>query len=447
MSKHRHYPLSRSTATALVVLLTGASVVATGSVASAAVTTPSSNLAPEKHGEILLQATKDPGPVDQSDPFRQRRVPTQAQLVLIDPDGRSTTVDSTANTASAEQMEYSFNTLCFNYGAPCDAPALNGVWRVNQTGAGASSGPTISLRFRAPVPVPSAALDPADDRTIIVTWTRGNEPDRTGWTVYDGEGAELRRLGPGDCPTTTCTTRFTYGPEQRGKREFAVAAFRKDPVVGEDAVLSSGLSDPTSATLPAPPPPPAPEPTPGGTTGGSSTGGSSTGGSSTGGSSTGGGSTGGSSSGGATSGSATGGSATGGQSGAGGSTGGFANKVAPSRQQTAALAARRNFALSFKAFAPKLGIPKLAPLPVAPAPAIAGAGDFADDEFGATLGYEDQTVLEKFSEASAPRRVTGAIGDALDSAQLAKSIASSLILLLAFAHLRRWLAVSRDDQP
>jgi hypothetical protein len=100
------------------------------------------------------------------------------------------------------------------------------------------------------------------------------------------------------------------------------------------------------------------------------------------------------------------------------------------------VAERRAFALTFKAFAPKLGIPKLPPLPNA-SPAVA---PLPDGTFEKTLGYKDVVKTEKIdSPQAAARRVTGAVGSALDSAQFLRSIAGALVLLLLAAHLRRWL--------
>jgi hypothetical protein len=109
----------------------------------------------------------------------------------------------------------------------------------------------------------------------------------------------------------------------------------------------------------------------------------------------------------------------------------------------ATVAQRRAFALTFKAFAPKLGIPKLPPLPAAQGPSVA---PLPDGTYEKTLGYKDVVKTEKVdSPQAAARRVTSVVGSALDSDQFLRFMAGALVLLLLAAHARRWLGTHHDD--
>jgi hypothetical protein len=106
------------------------------------------------------------------------------------------------------------------------------------------------------------------------------------------------------------------------------------------------------------------------------------------------------------------------------------------------VAQRKAFALGFSSFGPKLGIPKLPPLP-ATQPVV--AAPLPDGTYKGKLGYQP---INKRVKVSAPRaaatRVTGAVGSALDSEQFLRSLAGALVLLLAAAHLRRWLGTHEE---
>ncbi len=137
-----------------------------------------------------------------------------------------------------------------------------------------------------------------------------------------------------------------------------------------------------------------------------------------------------------------GGSTTGGA--ASGSSSGASKGIATSSSSTSAtaIAQRRAFGLSFSAFGPKLGIPKLPPLP-ATQPAV--AAPLPDGTYETTLGYKDVTTREKVSAPEAAvRRIGDAVGLSVDSERLITSLAGALILLVLAGHLRVWLGKSDE---
>lgn len=351
-------------------------------------------------------------------------------------------VDSGQGTLTSDTpppLAYDLDTSCATYpSASCSgrAPALNGVWTITLSG-GANDTSTFTLRI--PPKAPGSLSARADGyRAVVLSWPKGAEPDLTGWTVYGDGGVVQDNIGTDACTSTTCSTTITYAQDGTGAHTYSVVAHRRT-APGSTDTLDSGQSPQASATLDSPPPPPpSPEPSPeaspsGGTPSGGSAGGTTPG--SSGGTSTG-------SSGGTAPGSSGGTPAgsTGSSSTTTGSTAiGTSKAPAPST-----LAQRRAFALTFKAFAPKLGIPKLPPLPAAAQPAVAA---LPDGTYEKTLGYKDVVKREKVDSPpkAAARRVTGAVGSALDSEHFLRSIAGALLLLLAAAHLRRWLGSHNTD--
>jgi len=119
--------------------------------------------------------------------------------------------------------------------------------------------------------------------------------------------------------------------------------------------------------------------------------------------------------------------------------------AAPGNQAAAAVAQRRAFSSGFAAFGVKLGIPKLPPLPQTQGQAPSVAEPLPDGTFEPTLGFQDQVVEERVETQGPARRVTTVVENALDSDQLARSTAGALLLLLAGAHLRRWIAAAPKD--
>ncbi|MDT7571137.1 MAG: hypothetical protein QOE05_1311 [Actinomycetota bacterium] len=413
---------------ALLVPLSGVGLLLSAAPAGAAtgITAPGNGTAYISDTNIRISATVD-------------KNTGSAQLRLQPPTGDAETVDtaSTSLTAGAS-LSYDFDTAtCASFPAACSgrAEAPNGEWTVSLvSGGGVVDTSSFTLRI-APRAPRNVTAKPDGYRAVVVTWTRGDEPDLTGWTIY-GDGNPSQDVGPEACSGTGCSATVTYGGDGTGEHRYALMAHRR-VAPGSTETVDSEESSEVTATLDSPPPPPPPSPsadgsgTTGGTTGDgandSSTGGS-TGGSSGGSTSTTGG-----------------GSSTGGSTGSGSSTSGSTGKTTAigTGKAPATLAQRRAFALTFKAFAPKLGIPKLPPLPAAQGPSVA---PLPDGTYEKTLGYKDVVKTEKVdSPQAAARRVTGAVSSALDSDQFLRFMAGALILLLLAAHARRWVA-SHDDE-
>ena len=360
----------------------------------------------------------------------------RTELRLKSPTGAEQVVDSGAGTITnnAVSLAYDLDTDCATYPSPsCSgrAPAVNGTWGVRLAG-GATDSSTFVLRI--PPRAPSSVAARAEGyRAVVISWVKGDEPDLVGWSLYGDGGVIDGDIGLGSCSGTSCSTTVTYASDGTGQHTYELSA-RRTVSPGSTETLESARSAEVTATLTSPPPPspsPAPEPATGGTDG-STTGGTTEGGT-TGGTS---GET--TSSTGGTTSSTTGGST----SGSGGTTGsttaaGSSNGISTSSKPAAAIAQRRAFALTFKAFAPKLGIPKLPPLP-ATQPAV--AAPLPDGTYEKTLGYKEVVTREKVSTPrAAASKVTGAVGSALDNQAFARSLAGALVLLLLAAHLRRWL--------
>jgi hypothetical protein len=372
------------------------------------------------------------------------------RLTLAAPGGDAVVVASAPGSVGGGTLSYRLDTGCWTYpSSSCSGRRLapNGTWTVSQSGGGSGSSTFVTrIRPEAPTSVSATVLNP---REVRVSWRLGAEPDLTGWTVFDGGSVARDGIGRGACGSGTCSTVVSYATEGSGEHVYTVKAFRAT-APGSTVTLESPLSAPVSARLEA-----APSPQPAETAaseGGSSEGGSTEGGSTEGGS-TGGGSTEGGSSAPTAGGTPSSGGSGSGASSSGGSTSGD-GRTAPIGTSTAsagttadqkAVAQRKAFALGFSAFGPKLGIPKLPPLPQAPAPAI--APELADGTFAPTLGFEEQVFTEQVetTAASPARRARTVVGSALDSERLLRSSAAALVLLLAGAHLRRWLGTAHEE--
>jgi hypothetical protein len=420
---------------ALLVPLSGAGLLLSAAPAQAAsgITAPGNGVTYTTDTQVHITATVD-------------RNTGNAQLRLQSPVSGSSpeTVDSASTTLTAgASLSYYFDTAtCATFPNSCSgrAEAANGDWAVSLVSGGQvvdTSSFTLRIAPRAPRGL-SATAD--GYRAVVLNWTKGDEPDLTGWTVY-ADGSPSQEVGTGACSGTGCSTTVTYSEDGTGQHRYVLIAHRRVSP-GSSETLDSTESTEVTATLDAPPPPP-----PASSDSGSGTTGGSTGDGSTGDATTG-GTTGDSSTGGTTGDSSTGGSSTGttgGSTGSGTSTGGTTGKTTAigSSKTPATLAQRRAFALTFKAFAPKLGIPKLPPLPAAQGPSVAPLPDGTYEE---TLGYKDVVRTEKVDgPKTAARRVTGAVSSALDSDQFLRFMAGALILLLLAAHARRWLASHHED--
>lgn len=97
-------------------------------------------------------------------------------------------------------------------------------------------------------------------------------------------------------------------------------------------------------------------------------------------------------------------------------------------------------------FGSKLGLPKLPPLPTAPAPAIAPPAD----TFDPTLAYPEPG--EQLAQPPEPvvagrdARLTSTGDGLLQSEPVVRGVAGALVLVLTAAHLRRWLSVGIPDE-
>ncbi len=442
--------VSRAAAVAASLPLAAGFLLAAAPAASAAVVAPGDGTVFTSYATFDIRADF---PRSQSD----------HRLTLTSPGGPAVTIASAQGGLNGGTMTYSLDTGCWTYpSSSCSGRtrAPNGTWTVTQSG-GANSTSTFVTRIRpeAPTSVSATALSP---REVRVSWRAGDEPDLTGWSVFEGSDVVADGVGRSACEGTSCSTVITYATEGSGEHTYTVQAFRS-VAPGSSSTLESPASAPASATLESPPPPPAEEPSTGGDAGSGSGGG--TGSGSGGGTDTGSGSGDGSS--GSTGGGADGG--TGAGTGSGGSTGGsggtgttggtggtqatpgsgtasrpFGSSSTPLSADAQAVAQRKAFALGFSAFGPKLGIPKLPPLPQSQAPAIA---PLADGTYAPTLGFEDQVLTERVPVAQSPtERVSAVVGTALDSERLVRSTAGALVLLLAGAHLRRWLGTAAEEQ-
>jgi uncharacterized membrane protein YgcG len=353
---------------------------------------------------------------------------TRVDLSVQAPGGSPVVVKSGQGTVtrSASTIDYDFDASCYA-DCPSGLVAVNGSWTLRLAG-GATDSRTFTLRV--PPRAPRSLTAQADGyRAVVLTWPKGDEPDLTGWTVY-ADSNPAQDIGLDACGGASCSTTVTYSADGTGQHEYSLVAHRRVAPSSSDTI-DSGQSPPATATLDSPPPPPSSAPADNGdpTTGGDPSTGPSTGGSA----STSAGSTGSGSSG-------TAGS-TGSGTSKGGSTGGNGSPAIGTGKAPATVASRRAFALTFKAFAPKLGIPKLPPLPAAPAVA-----PLPDGTYDKTLGYKDVVTSEKVSAPqAAARKVSGVVSGALDSDQFARFMAGALVLFLLAAHARRWARSHHED--
>ena len=427
--------LRRAMTGALVLPLTGLVLVSTAPAASAAPTAPGNGTVFTSYSSFTISA--DYG-----------RSTSENRLTLSSPTGSTTTIATAPASLGGGTLSYTMDTGCWGGSGGC-APAPNGTWTVTQSGGGSGSSTFVTrIAPKAPQSVSASAVSSREAR---VSWRKGDEPDLTGWQVVEGDTVVKDGIGRSACEGSTCSAVVTYAVDGSGAHTYAVRALRST-APGSSTTIESPLSSPASVTLTAPAPSPQPTPGGGGTTGGGSTDGGSSGGGTTDPDPT---PTGGPTSGPDGAGSGDSGSDPSGDSTdgvAGGSTGGSSGggtaapigTGSPSGESAdaKAVAQRKAFALGFSSFGPKLGIPKLPPLPQQ-APAI--APELADGTYEPTLGFEDQVVTERVESTGPTAAVRNVVGSALDSERLATSTAGALLLLLAGAHLRRWLGAHVEE--
>lgn len=365
-------------------------------------------------------------------------------------------VDTSSGT-SDKDLSFTFTPACPNYAGPCDseaAPAYNGRYTARLS-AGTSETRTVVLQVPPAAPTGVVAEAVGQNR-VKVSWAPNREPDVTGYDVFKGDGATVASNLPADRTSHEFDLPDTgYG----GEHQYMVRAHRLACANCESAeTIASPMSAKASVTLTEP----TPEPTPGGGDGGYNGGDPGNGGGDPGSGggdpgsgggdpgTGGGGYNGGGSGGTGTGGGNNGGSGTGGNNGSGngttdengyntGTRGDTPYSSGASREEAVRAAQQRlAFGLTFKSFAPKLGAPKLPPLPqfAPPAPEEIPWGTYDP-----TLNYGDQTVLEQVPTA-AGSSFTETVYDtilAFDGRRLYGSIAAALLMLLAAAHLRLWL--------
>ena len=376
------------------------------------------------------------------------------RLFLTSPGGPEVEVDSAPGAFGGGSLSYTLRLECWTPGCTGTRLAPNGTWTIRQAGSTNDTGTFVTRnRPRAPEGVTATAVG---TREVRVSWRLGEEPDLTGFRVLEGGAVVKDGIGRGACEGGTCSTVIGYATDGSGEHTYAVQALRST-APGSSSTLESPPSGTASARLDAPAAaeePPSSGTGEGGTTGGEpgTSSGSEGSGSTSAGTTSGGGSGGGTGGSAGSSGSTTSGGGTTSGSGSGGTSGGSAPRAgAPLAAGTSggtateqAVAQRKAFALGFSAFGPKLGIPKLPPLPQSQTPAI--APELPDGTFEPTLGFEDQVLTERVPVAAGPtERVRNVVGGALDSERLVRSTAAALVLLLLGAHLRRWLGSSAEE--
>lgn len=384
---------------ALVLPLSGVLLAAAAAPASAAITSPGNGEVIDTNRTFAISAAYEP--------------PSLAnQLRLTAPGGGQSVLLDEAELIQSRNLSYVFNTACWD-GTPnrCsnDRPAPNGLWTVQQTGDNA---PTRTSTFQLGIPArppTGVTADGSAPQKVRLSWKDGPEPDLTAFAVFEGE-QQLKTLARGDCRGGTCTTVIDYQADGVGLHTYTVRALRSRGPGVEGEPLVSGSSDEVSATVlpgaglpgplgdvvpgteasPAPGSPVSASPAPGEPTASSSPAATRPG------------------------------------------------RSAPAADSTAAR--RQAFSSGFSAFGPKLGVPKLPPLPQAPAVA-----QLPDGTFEPTLGFEDQELGETGPPGGVAARVTSTVGAAFVSEQIVRSTAGALVLLLAGAHLRRWLSTAPPE--
>jgi hypothetical protein len=370
----------------------------------------------------------------------------------------TTTLTVTSNGVSFAATPKKWARSASSITAMLPTSAANGIWNASLSDGGAATTRSFSLDFDTSTPAAFRTQTTSGDaQDVAFYWSKNAESDLTKYVLTEN-GATLFSGGnatAGCSSSGTCSTAFAYSSPSPGKHTYSLVAVRPDSSGGSRS--SSAATYATTLTVPPKPTPsatPSPSASPssspaagGGTTG--TTGGSGGSGGTTGSSGTGGASTGGST------GSAPGGTSGGGTATSGGGAGsaatGGGTATGPKPSPTSAIPVlgnpvvqqRRAFALTFNSFSPALGIPKLPPLPSTDDGVVSAEPKLADGTFTGTLPYKPQSETTKTVTASSNSRAF--VTNVLDSAQVAKSIAAALILMLAFGHLRRFLASHVED--
>ncbi len=308
------------------------------------------------------------------------------------------------------------------------AGLANDVWTVTLTG---NASRTFSIN-QANVPV-SFSADGSGARDVAFAWNKG-EADISAYVLADSNGTVIDdAITPANanCASSPrCSYGLYYPSDNAGNHGYQLVA--KRPGASSGSVTSGAAT--ANATLTAPPKPspsaapsasagpgggPAPTPGSSGNPAGGGAGSGTTGSGTTG-----------------------SGSSSGSTSGGGGSIPTGTQPTLPPGATNTVVASRRAFALTFNAFSPSLGIPKLPPLPATDLPSI-GEQPLPFGTYKPSLPYQGETKTT--TERSLLSSPTAFVQTFTDSAGLAKSIAAALLLLLVGAHLRRFLGTHLEE--
>jgi hypothetical protein len=308
---------------------------------------------------------------------------------------------------------------------------LNGVYRAVVTSL-TRPDDSATITVADPPATPRATSAPGGAGVATVRWNDNAEPDFLGYAVVEG-GVTVKTLS-GSCGGPCSTTLTDLAP---GAHSFSVVATRSNGTGGQ----ISAASAPTSVTVAAPPPPPTTEPP--ATTGPSSAPSPGTSASPTpapssdpGGDDDGDGTLNGVDD---TPGTPTPAPSSSVSPGASGSP-----SASPSAASgVIATTPRRGTATfgGFSGFGTALSVPGLK-LGVVPPSLAGGKTKVPDGTYDPELAYGSEIRETSVAGSESGGNALGPIGDAIDSEQLMRTLAAALILLLAGAHLRRWLSDS-----
>lgn len=349
----------------------------------------------------------------------------------------------TSSGTSDRDLKFTFTPACPNHAGTCPTgapPAYNGRYTVSLSGAvTASRNIVLQIPPAAPGGVTAVATG---QRRVKVSWEANREPDLTGYDVFTGDGTTVAANLSKDTLSHEFELPSTgYG----GEHAYVVRAHRLacSNCAGPEASaqISSPMSQPASVTLTEP----APSPDPGtGGDGGTDPGTGGDGGTDPGTGTGGDDGYNGNGQGNNGNGSGNGGNGTGSGATDGGSTdengyntGNDGGRFS-SGSDTQAQQQRQAFGLTFKSFAPKLGAPKLPPLPKFAPPST----EIPWGTYDPTLNYGNQTVLEPETVAKGggiTETLVDSISTVFEGRRFYSSIAAALLMLLAAAHLRVWL--------
>ena len=398
-------------------------------------------------GTLTPNQDQIPNPIDRADPINFSATarkscnvggtgcdtePITLSITVPTASGPSTRRLRTHNEKTQVSWSYQFDPdyLC----APtCSGqPARNGQYTVTLAGRNLNQSRTLTVRV-PPVAPTSVSATKTGQRQITVRWRVGALPDdAVGFDVYHGN-VLLTRLYKTELDYAHDLPETGYG----GSHTYRVAAIRGDGAGGELATSSAPsntvtLTEPTPSSEPTPtddPSTPSPDPSASPSPGTSPDPGASP-------SPSGGFGSGGTPSPGTSPGSSPGsGSGSGSGNNGGFSSGGSATPK-PADKKAVLNSQRQAFALTFKSFSPKLGAPKLPPLP-AFAPVPEDEGTFDD-----TIDYGEQEIpeLAGSSTGGSVREVAiDTIVTVFQGRNLYTSVAAGLLMVLCAAHLRVWL--------